>query len=126
MKQLTLTTVSLICAAAAPLCADQMENHAISQADSSKSSSHGNSGNKQESESEKQFHQRWRNNQITPRAKPKDGGLFITADFIWWKAQEDGLEYAYTGAPAGSLTTTATDVASGKMLDTHFKYDPGF
>ncbi len=122
MKRFTLTTVPLICAAVAPLCAD-MGDHAISQADASKSSRMQNG--KQETDSQKQFDQRWRDDQITPSAKPKEGGVYISADFIWWKAQEDGLEYAWTGAPLAP-TAVPPDATPGKMLDACFKYEPGF
>jgi hypothetical protein len=114
MKQLTLSTIPLICTAAMPLCAD-------SQSMSSTRMQNG----KPQTESERQFEQRWKEDQITPKAKPQDGGMYVTADFIWWKAQADGLEYAWTGAPLAP-TAVPPSASKGNMLKTGFKYEPGF
>jgi len=63
-------------------------------------------------------------NRITPIASPcvEDWvDPFITADFIWWRVQEDGLEYAFTGAGNGVV-----DATKGKLQHPSFKYEPGF
>ena len=46
---------------------------------------------------------------------------YITADFIWWKAQEDGLNYAYNGVGNGIVNAD-----KGSMHHPRFKYEPGF
>ena len=61
---------------------------------------------------------------ITPSANPMVENCcdpFITADFIWWKAQEDGLAYAYTGG-----ASTDVSASSGTVYQPKFKYKPGF
>jgi len=67
------------------------------------------------------------NNQITPPAGPKVEHCcdpYVTADFIWWKASQDGLEYATTGFN-GSPSSLA-DISKGTVHDPDFKYTPGF
>jgi hypothetical protein len=49
---------------------------------------------------------------------------FITADFIYWKAEVDNLDYAYNGAAAVTEGTLATE--EGHMYHPNFKYEPGF
>ncbi len=89
-------------------------------------------------ESQKQFEQRWRDNQITPIANPKTDDSswnpFITADYIYWKAYEEGLQYAYNGvavAPviAGAGTTGGVNPGSaeqGKVFRPKFEWESGF
>lgn len=63
--------------------------------------------------------------EITPNAGPRVSGgadVFITADFIYWKAYEEGLGYATTGY--GSTGITPTSRGSVKQPD--FKFEPGF
>ena len=70
-------------------------------------------------------------NEITPSAEPSVCGCvtpFVTADFIWWKAQEDGLDFALNGTSiagveAGFLPETAS---RGTVKGPHFSYEPGF
>ena len=63
--------------------------------------------------------------EITPEALPKvTHGVdpFITGEFIYWKAYEDGLDYATTGiAPA------TTSVSSrGNVKNPGSEWEPGF
>lgn len=105
MKKLRITTLPLICAAAAPLCADAQGTQM---------------GNKP---TDQQMYMQ-EMNKITPSAEPsvtRYADPFITADFIWWKVQEDGLEYAFNG-----VTTANGNPDSGKMHHPHFEYEPGF
>jgi hypothetical protein len=63
------------------------------------------------------------NGQITPPAGPtvqNGADVFITADFIYWQASGTGLNYAFNGAPLGSVDTT------GHMKSPDFTYEPGF
>ena len=65
-------------------------------------------------------------NQITPPAGPlvsNGADVYLTADFIWWKAQQDGLAFAVNGINAPG---EATDVSKGHLHQPHFKYEPGF
>ena len=70
--------------------------------------------------------------QITPPAGPRvcDGAdLYITADFIWWKAEQTNLSYAYNGAAGGvdeGTFSNEADATQGWMHQPHFKYKPGF
>lgn len=59
--------------------------------------------------------------EITPNAGPRvtDGvDVSVTADFIYWYAEQDGLGYAMTGAGAGA--------ASGKVYQPTGQWSPGF
>lgn len=48
------------------------------------------------------------------------GEWFVTADFIYWKAHEENLEYAYDGQLFGGVLSPG----SSKELD--WRWDPGF
>lgn len=53
-----------------------------------------------------------------------NGGFSVRADFLYWQADESGLEYGtkMTGGPLiGEPSTTST-----KLLDLHFDWNPGF
>jgi Legionella pneumophila major outer membrane protein precursor len=71
--------------------------------------------------------------EITPPARPvvKDGvDLFVSGDFLWWKAEQDNLQYVATvnaGAPVCD-TTTSYYLQSYKLRNhaPQYKYDPGF
>lgn len=63
---------------------------------------------------------------ITPPAGPlvsNGADVYLTADFIWWKAQQDGLAFAYDGVTAQPGTV---DAQKGHLHQPHFKYEPGF
>ena len=70
-------------------------------------------------------------NEITPSAEPSVCGCvtpFVTADFISWRAQEDGLDFSFNGTSiagveAGFLPETAS---RGTVKSPHFSYEPGF
>jgi hypothetical protein len=79
-------------------------------------------------DTQRQFEQRWRENQITPVANPKPDGNFnpyITADFIYWVAYEEGLSYAYNGV-SNAPTPVPASAEKGKLLRPNFKWEPGF
>lgn len=64
--------------------------------------------------------------EVTPAAGPRiahGANIFITADFIFWKAAQDGLNYATSGIVnnVGTLLTKRGDVHSPD-----FGFDPGF
>lgn len=106
MKQIISTTIPLLCAALAPLCADAQ-------------------GTDTRTDAQKQQQYMDEMNKITPSGEPavtRWADPFITADFIWWKTMEDGLDYAYTGT-SGAIGTDAT---KGKLKHPRFKYEPGF
>ncbi len=132
MKQFSLATISLLCATIAPLCADNAEN-LISQYESgnngsSRSQRSGMDNQKRKLEAQKQFEQRWRDNQITPVVPLKPDGWsnpFITADFIYWKAYSDGLAYAYDGV-ANAPSAVPPDAMSGTVMRPKFEWEPGF
>ncbi len=132
MKQFSLTTIPLLCAAIAPLCADV--DNMISQGsgngnNNSQMSNQNQMNQKKKTESQKQFEQRWRDNQITPVANPKPDGSFnpfITADYIYWKAYEEGLAYAYDGVPNAPTAVNPASATSGEVLRPKFKWESGF
>jgi hypothetical protein len=52
----------------------------------------------------------------------KGYNLFLTGDFLYWKATENGLTYAVSSNnPDGTLSTTHL-----KLFEPHFRYDYGF
>jgi hypothetical protein len=108
MKLLTLTAIPLLCAAFAPLCADaQGQDTAADKEAAAKQQKYMDDMNK-----------------ITPSGEPavsRYADPFITADFIWWKTQEDGLDYAFTGT-----STTDIDADKGRIKHPRFRYEPGF
>ncbi len=67
-------------------------------------------------------------NQITPSANPIVTHWcdpYLTAEFLWWRVQEDGLTFAYSGA--APLTGGDTIAASkGHIHQVKFHYEPGF
>lgn len=50
--------------------------------------------------------------------------FFITGDFTWWKARQDGMEFAQ-GQQASPIVSTLA-VASSKIYNSKSKYEPGF
>jgi hypothetical protein len=63
--------------------------------------------------------------EITPEAQPKVthwADPYITADFIYWKAVEENIHYAYNGA-FGSTNHNADD---GRYHSPDFDFEPGF
>ncbi len=50
-------------------------------------------------------------------------GFFLTADFLYWIAHEEGLEYATTGVIGTAQTSS---VAQGSAQKLNFKWKPGF
>jgi hypothetical protein len=136
MKQFSLTTIPLLCAAIAPLCADV--DNMISQGNGNNGSQMSNQNQmnqkkktepQKKTEAQKQFEQRWRDNQITPVANPKpDGWLnpFITADYILWKAYEEGLAYAYDGVANAPTPVNPSSASSGEVLRPKFEWESGF
>ena len=63
---------------------------------------------------------------ITPPAGPfmKNGAdVFVTGEFLWWKAIQERLTYATTGV----LITPGTAItSSGKVHSIHYPWKPGF
>ena len=68
--------------------------------------------------------------EITPAAGPRvahGADVFITANFIWWKANQDGLRYAASGF--GGATAAAdpfAGVSTGKDKSVGESWEPGF
>ncbi len=127
MKRFSLATIPALCAAVAPLCADT--DGMISQGPNMSSSQTSNQGMKK-TESQNQFEQRWRENQITPIANPKTDGSswnpFITADWIYWKAYEEGLGYAYNGVSTPQTPVNPGSASQGKVFRPKFEWESGF
>lgn len=101
MKQSFLATIPLLCAAISPLSADAM-------------------GNKNTKANANQPVTTQPTNQITPPTNPMVTNWadpYLTADFIWWRMQEDGLEYGFD---------PGTSTSKGKVRQPRFKYEPGF
>ena len=65
-------------------------------------------------------------NRVTPPARPdvRDGAdLFITADALYWKAEEDGLEFVEKQFEDIAFPPNYTN---GKILNPHFDWNWGF
>ncbi len=52
----------------------------------------------------------------------KKGGFYLSADFLYWKAQEDGLEYAATFTPTDDTGLSFSE----KLKGVNFRWKPGF
>ncbi len=67
---------------------------------------------------ERNMHDQWQG-----KSNPSlyEGGFFARADFLYWRADESGLEYALTSTPNQSAYTV-----KGKMVGPSAKWDPGF
>jgi hypothetical protein len=105
MKRLALTTISLLCTALAPLCADAQGTSSM------------NSANKQQMYMDEI-------NKITPSGEPsvtRWADPYGTADFIWWRAVEEGLDYAFKGT-----TSFPFSADKGRVHHPDFSYEPGF
>ena len=73
-------------------------------------------------------HERGPHREITPNAGPcvADGAdMFVTVDFIYWTAHEDGLRFAYTDGVNNTLSASPTST-TGKSAFPDFKFRPGF
>ncbi len=67
--------------------------------------------------------------QITPPAEPlfcNGARVDVNADFIYWKAQEDGVQYAFNGGLANGGISSGINAERGKMHSANFVYKPGF
>lgn len=90
----------------------------------SESSTYGSSTSTDSS----QTYQRGTFREITPNAGPRvahGADVFITADFIWWKASEEGLDYAVTGVNSNPGNSSST-ASKGSVSSNGEKWAPGF
>ncbi len=61
---------------------------------------------------------------ITPTAQPVvegDADFFITADFIWWKPNQEGTQVAYPGYSDGT-----SNAPKGSAVCPNYSFEPGF
>jgi hypothetical protein len=94
----------------------------------------GGRGYNMSSTSSQGNYQRGTFREITPNAGPRvahGADVFITADFIWWKATEEGLEYALTGVNPNAAASTApadlfTAPQKGESKSVGEDWAPGF
>ena len=115
MKQLTLTTIPLLCAAIAPLCADNMGSNKM-----------GNTQQQTQQQQQQQYMQEM--NQVTPSGEPavtRWADPYLTADFIWWRATQEGMEYAFNGV-TDETAVPLKNADKGSMQHPDFSYEPGF
>ena len=64
---------------------------------------------------------------VTPNAGPrvcKGADIFFTADFIWWKAREEGLAFASSSKATPGATTSIT--STGTVIAPNVDWEPGF
>lgn len=67
--------------------------------------------------------------EITPNAGPRvTNGIdvFITGDFIYWTARQDGLGYARSGVSDFDTALTFGNASPGGTITPNFKFSPGF
>ena len=91
-------------------------------------------GSSMDSSSSQGTYQRGTFREITPNAGPRvahGADVFITADFIWWKATEEGMEYGLSGynggRPAsGDPAVIFTAAQKGKNKSVGEDWAPGF
>jgi len=105
-RKFSSTLIPLLLTAVTPLCADAM-------------------GSKAAKPSKPNMQPVQPTTQVTPQANPMVthwADPFITADFIWWKAQEDGLDFSYDGVAA----TNSVNASKGHVHHPKTKYEPGF
>src|SRR5690349_4889136 len=116
MKYTTLTTISMLSTAFATLYADCDRKNA--------------DGNSVDQKQQQMYIDEM--NKITPSADPmvtRSADPFLTADFIWWRGKEDGLEYAFNGLSnantgAGAPGGPFEQAARGTVKRPHFDYAP--
>jgi hypothetical protein len=104
-----------------------------SSGSSSNSSSYGSGvdSSSTSAQSGQGTYQRGTFREITPNAGPRvahGADVFITADFIWWKAVQDGLDYGITGFdPSGATVADPfADAQKGKISSVGQDWAPGF
>ncbi|MCB1066607.1 MAG: autotransporter outer membrane beta-barrel domain-containing protein [Simkania sp.] len=117
--------LGLVCMSFFTLASAQQYSNTQTNSTSSQSSS--------QEMSEQETYQRGTYREITPNAGPRvahGADVFITADFIWWKATQDGLTYAITGVlgnNSGQLVNVPPGITSkGSVKDPDFGWEPGF
>lgn len=89
-------------------------------------SSNGSMDSSSSSQAAQNTYQRGTFREITPIAGPRvahGADVFITANFIWWKAAQDGLDYSVSGVRLGGDTSVT---GTGSVSDPGFSWDPGF
>lgn len=94
------------------------------------SSSYGSSSS-MDSSSNQGTYERGTFREITPNAGPRvahGADVFITADFIWWKSHEDGLNYSASGLGIGGIPVAKTfdPTSKGKVAAVGSDWAPGF
>jgi len=117
--------LGLMCMSFFSLASAQPYNSSQNDPMSSQSSSQSTSG--------QGTYQRGTYREITPDAGPRvahGADVFITADFIWWKATQEGLNYAMTGVlgtNSGQLVPVPGGISGqGSVRDPDFGWEPGF
>jgi len=87
-------------------------------------SSDNMNGGSQMQKSQQMKQQPMQERTITPNAGPRvtnGADLFVSGDFIYWTAREEGLDYASSG-----ITTGGTTSYKGTTHHPDFGYEPGF
>jgi hypothetical protein len=60
-----------------------------------------------------------------PEEKRKEKSFFVSADFLYWKMQEEGLEFALSGVK-GTANANPEPVKKGSSERPDFEWSPGF
>lgn len=63
--------------------------------------------------------------QAVPNENGSQKGVFMLADFLYWRAQEEGLDYAISGIKALPAVGTFAPVEKGETFAPQFKFTPG-
>jgi hypothetical protein len=132
MKKIASKAIPVICAITAPFfvsAEEQAEANMLCAASNKPAFGGAKVATTTSSSSSSSANNAMMNGQITPPTGPtvqNGADVFITADFIYWKAQVSGLEYAFTGGVAGGGYTSQTNATSGHMHAPDFDYQPGF
>ncbi len=135
MNKFALLTAPFLCLGAAALFADAYNEHSMAENAFAQQSSgllaandqNGQGGQAGQNDKYGQFGSTgdMKYGQITPEAEPKVthwADPYLTAEFIYWKAVEENLHWAYNGVNPG--VTGEPDKGAFKNPD--FDFEPGF
>jgi len=119
----------LVGALCATVCSSAFANSNYSSG--SNSSSYGSSmdSGSGSTQSGQGAYQRGTFREITPNAGPRvahGADVFITADFIWWNASQEGISYAATGFVTDDGTDPFASASKGKYDYVGSDWAPGF
>ena len=117
MKKFALLTAPFLSMGVAAFCAEASADKLLTEQSSGFVAQETNSrGSKAKGKGPMQ--------EITPQAKPEvthSMEPFVTGEFIYWKAYEENVHFAYTGA----ISTTGANAEEGRVRSPELGWEPG-